>query len=85
MDADDITSGLEDLAMLGQLAILAQELCQKKKKRLWRRKWVSRRKKSVPLYHEITTEDREKFFANFRLYPEEFNQLLTRFEHFQFC
>ena len=79
MDADEITLGLENLATLGQLAILAQELCRKKEKRLWRRKWVSRRKLKVPLYHEITMDDRPKFFANFRLYPEEFNQLLTRF------
>ena len=32
------------------------------------------------MYEEITVQDREKFFVNFRLYPEHFNTLLSRIE-----
>lgn len=33
MDADDITSGLEDLAMLGQLAILSSRIMPEEKEK----------------------------------------------------
>ena len=49
-----------------------------KEKRLWVRDWVARRKEDVPLYKELATEDREKFFSDFRMYPESFDQLLAR-------
>ena len=79
MSADRLKSSIEDLARLGQLAYLAHQIHQNsRKKRLWARRWISKRPKNVPLYREITVEDRQKFFANFRLYPEEFNQLLSR-------
>ena len=53
---------------------------QSKEKRLWVRDWVGRRKDQVPLYAELQSEDREKFFADFRLYPEDFEQLLQRYQ-----
>ena len=49
-----------------------------KEKRTWVRDWVARRGEDVPLYKEVATEDREKFFTDFRMYPENFNQLLGR-------
>ena len=51
-----------------------------KPKKLWLREWVNRRNDHIPLYEEISVEDREKFFMNFRLYPEHFNKLLSRIE-----
>ena len=69
---------------LAHLAILAEELEQEedqprpKKRRVWVKNWVARRTKDVPLFREIRLEDREKFLTDFRLYPEEFDLLLSR-------
>jgi len=72
----------QKLAKLFALAKIADEMTeleeQTKEKRKWVRDWVARRKEEVPLFAELQSEDREKFFADFRLYPEEFDQLLQR-------
>ena len=66
---------------LARLAFLAEELEEaeepQRKKRLGVKKWVRRRDVEVPLIQEISQEDRAKFLINFRLYPEDFDQLLA--------
>ena len=68
---------------LARLAFLAEELEEaeepQRKKRLWVKKWVGRRDVEVPLFQEISREDRAKFLTDFRLYPEDFDQLLARY------
>jgi hypothetical protein len=54
-----------------------------KKKRKWIRDWVARRGEYVPIYKEVETEDRTKFFGDFRMFPDEFDQLLTRYFYMQ--
>ena len=74
---------LRDLCDLRQLRELKRRLDRKKNpkaKKVWVREWVHRRNDHIPLYEEISIEDREKFFMNFRLYPEHFNTLLQRIE-----
>ncbi len=71
----------DDLIYLADLAHLAEELEEEEedvRDRVWIRDWVGRREDHVPLYSEVSAEDREKFFANFRLYPEDFEKLLSR-------
>ena len=73
----------EEFLRLGHLAAWAEELEEEeesriKRRRIWVKEWVSRRQIHVPLFKEIQHEDREKFLSNFRLYPEEFDQLLSR-------
>ena len=67
---------------LARLAFLAEELEEaeepQRKKRLGVKKWVRRRDVEVPLIQEISQEERAKFLTNFRLYPEDFDQLLAR-------
>ena len=69
---------------LARLAFLAEELEEaeepQRKKRLWVKKWVSRRDVEVPIFKEIQVEDRAKFLADFRLYPEDFDKLLARYQ-----
>ncbi len=75
---------MDDLTDLANLACLAEELEDyeeeedEKRDKVWVRSWVGRRGDNVPLYVEVESEDREKFFANFRLYPEDFDKLLAR-------
>ena len=70
------------LAQLAELAELAenQETFENepKQKRKWMRTWIRRRTENVPLYAEITDCDPEKFYANFRFSPDEFEVLLNR-------
>ena len=74
----------QKLVKLFALAQIADEMVKlenqekDKKKRKWVRDWVARRKQEVPLFAELQSEDREKFFADFRLYPEDFELLLRR-------
>ena len=72
----------QKLIKLFALAQIADEMeklqNQDKEKRKWVRDWIGRRKVEVPLFAELQAEDRDKFFADFRLYPEEFEQLLHR-------
>jgi hypothetical protein len=69
---------------LAELASLAEDLEEdereerKGKDRIWVRDWIAKRPTEVPLFVEITTQDHEKFFEDFRLYPEDFEQLLAR-------
>jgi hypothetical protein len=77
---------LHDLHILSTLGKIGKKLKNKvnkrrKVKRIWVKPWVLRRTDTVQLYDEIFTEDREKFFANFRLYPEDFQKLYTKIEH----
>ena len=77
------TKALKKLYQLATVAQIAEEMEKlekedQKEKRVWVRPWISRRQKEVPLFTEVETEDREKFFADFRLYPEEFDNLLHR-------
>ena len=71
-----------NLLRLGYLGCLAEELKKeedsKEEKRIWVRDWIAQRQDHIPLFRQIETEDREKFFADFRLYPEHFDQLLMR-------
>ena len=76
---------LAKLAKLGKLGSLAKKLqdeahSKKKKKRLWVRDWVGRRQQEVPLYSEIEAEDQNKFLTNFRLNPQDFGNLLSRYK-----
>ncbi len=48
-------------------------------RRIWIRDWIARRQTEVPLFAEVQSEDREKFFSDFRLYPEDFEKLLVRY------
>ena len=77
---------LQDLALLGTLAERAMQvqriLKEKKKKRLWVRPWVGRRRTDVAIYRELEIEDKEKFYNSFRLYPDQFEHLLKRLEPF---
>ena len=81
---------MDDLMDLGNLAHLAEELEEEEddedemRDRVWVRSWVGRRGDNVPLYTEVHWEDREKFFANFRLYPEDFDKLLARYKNDQY-
>jgi hypothetical protein len=51
------------------------------KKRLWVKNWISKRgADAIPLYKEIEETDPEKFFQAFRMYPDVFDLLLSRFE-----
>jgi hypothetical protein len=51
------------------------------KKRIWIKKWISKRgANAIPLYKEIEETDRKKFFQAFRMYPDAFGLLLSRFE-----
>ena len=78
-------SKLLKLAKLGKLGSLAKKLQEeelkkkRKKKRLWVRDWVGRRQQDVPLYSEIEAEDQGKFLVNFRLKPQDFANLLSRY------
>jgi hypothetical protein len=66
---------------LAELASLAEDLEEEEKKgrdRIWVRDWIAKRPSEVPLFVEITTQDQDKFFEDFRLYPEDFEQLLAR-------
>ena len=74
---------MQDLQDLHDLRELKRQLDRKKKKKqkkLWVREWVGRRNDHIPLYKEISAEDREKFFMNFRLYPEHVDVLLSRIQ-----
>ena len=81
----------KNLDNLFQLAVLAnfaenlegEEEEETKQRRVWVKDWIGRRQQRVPLFNELECEDREKFFADFRLYPEDFNQLLSRC-HFKY-
>ena len=77
-------TNFQNLLRLGHLACLAQDLedeeDDKEEKRIWVRDWIAHRKDHIPLFRQIETEDREKFFADFRLYPEHFDLLLSRCE-----
>ena len=72
----------QKLVKLFALAQIADEMEkleeQEKVQRKWVRDWVARRKEEIPLFVELRSEDREKFFADFRLFPEDFEQLLHR-------
>ena len=75
----------QKLIKLFALAKIADEMekldsqeTQDKERRKWVRDWIGRRKVEVPLFAELQAEDRDKFFTDFRLYPEEFEQLLHR-------
>ena len=72
----------QKLIKLFALAQIADEMEkleeQEKVQRKWVRDWVARRKEEIPLFVELRSEDREKFFADFRLFPEDFEQLLHR-------
>ena len=68
------------LFVLAQVADEMEKMeMQSKEKRKWVRDWVGRRKDQVPLYAELQSEDREKFFTDFRLYPDDFEKLLHRY------
>jgi len=73
---------LQNFAQVAGLALVADELEEEepkeKKKRLWVRNWIARRPIEVPLFQEVQVEDREKFFSDFRFYPEDFQILLER-------
>ena len=73
----------QKLVKLFALAQIADEMekleKQEKVQRKWVRDWVARRKEEIPLFAELQSEDREKFFADFRLFPEDFEQLLHRY------
>ena len=73
---------LQNFAQVAGLALVADELEEEepkeKKKRLWVRNWIARRPIEVPLFQEVQVEDREKFFSDFRFYPEGFQILLER-------
>jgi|FrelakmetLWP11LW_1041352.scaffolds.fasta_scaffold02406_1 hypothetical protein len=71
------------LVRLARLAALAEQLEEEeenanKKRRLWVRDWIAKRQDQVPVFKEVEVEDREKFFTNFRLFPEDFDTLLAR-------
>jgi hypothetical protein len=72
------------LLELGKLACLAEELEEEEEeedeenRRIWVRDWIAKRKDDMPLFKEIATEDRDKFFTDFRLFPEHFEDLLSR-------
>jgi len=70
---------LLQVAGLGLLMEEFEEEEQKKKKRrLWVRDWIGRRETEVPIFREIHSEDKEKFFSDFRFYPDDFEKLLKR-------
>ena len=79
----EIAQNFLELALLARLAEEVEEEEEngepRKKKRIWVKDWVSRRGLEVPLYREIREEDREKFKANFRISPEDFDVLLARY------
>ena len=81
-DEDIDLQDLVNLASLGKIGKLlkGRKLKNRKRKRLWVKPWVGRRANTVQLYEEISLEDRDKFFVNFRLYPEDFDKLLQRIE-----
>ena len=71
------------LVKLARLAALAEQLEEEEentnnKRRLWVRDWIAKRQDQVPVFKEVEVEDRVKFFTNFRLFPEDFDTLLTR-------
>lgn len=67
-----------EILELGLLAIKANQIIMKKKKRLWQRDWVARRGQIIPFFKEIEDEDPMKFLANFRMPIEVFEDLLER-------
>ena len=71
---------LAQLAALGTVALQLMDSDEEEEptRRLWVRDWVARRENSIPLFKEIETEDKEKFFVDFRLYPDDFDKLLAR-------
>jgi hypothetical protein len=82
--SDEDQENLDNLFKLGVLAELAEELEdaeeeERAKRRVWVKDWIGRRKQHIPLFNELASEDKEKFFADFRLYPEDFDQLLSRY------
>jgi hypothetical protein len=50
-----------------------------KKKRMWVKDWISRRSDVHPLYKEIEETDPVRFHQAFRMYPDMFDHLLSRF------
>ena len=79
---DHQKESLNKLFQLGLLAEMAEKLEEEKKKkkrrRIWIREWIGRREPEIPLFMEIQNEDHEKFYSDFRLYPNDFEQLLQR-------
>jgi hypothetical protein len=67
------------LTALDELDSLQKKNKPKKVKRLWVRQWVSERPDEVGLYRQLQIEDPAKFFANFRMSPAVFEELLDRY------
>jgi len=81
MSRQEKLTKLLKLSKIAQIVSEAEESGreQEKKRRIWVREWVGRRKEEAPLLVEVQNEDPEKFFSDFRLYPEDFEKLLTRY------
>jgi hypothetical protein len=72
----DLVSGT--LTALEALDDIDRRAKPKKVKRLWVREWVLERPDEVPLYRQLQVEDPAKFFANFRMSPAVFEEILDR-------
>ena len=81
-DLQDQADDLLRLALIAQIASKAEEEEKKNKenrKRMWVREWIGRRPQETVLFAELGEEDPEKFRADFRLYPKDFDKLLNRY------
>ena len=74
---------LAKLAELAELAEVADDHekaeSERPNRRKWVRDWIARRGEEIPLFKEIKGEDVDKFYADFRFMPTDFEVLLNRY------